>query len=258
MNRLRIATSGFSYKDWLGCFYPATLSSAQMLTCYCRHFDALELNVSYYTIPSQSSFAAMSSRTPGDFRFMVKVHREVTHIRQRPGESMRQLLHNTQPLAGEDKLAGFLAQFPFSFRNNYHNRRYLSQLREMCADIPLFIEFRHVSWAHPAVGSYLTETGLGYVNVDEPALKDLMPPQSLVTNGTGYIRFHGRNRQNWWTGQGAERYDYLYGGKELETWLIQIKDILKKAHGAYVFFNNHPGGKAPKNALQLKKMVKKM
>jgi len=258
LSRLHIATSGFSYKDWLGNFYPGNLSPSQMLAYYSSHFDALELNVSYYTIPAQSSFAAMGSRVPGDFRFMVKVHREVTHNRNHPHESMRQLIHNTQPLAGQGRLAGFLAQFPFGFRNNFNNRRYLSNLKEMCEDIPLFIEFRHVSWAHPAVARYLSETGLGYVNVDEPDLKDLMPPQSLVTNGTAYIRFHGRNRESWWTGQGAQRYDYLYSEKELEAWLIQIKDILKKADRAYVFFNNHPGGKAPKNAMWLKKMVKKM
>ncbi len=258
MNSLRIGTSGFSYSDWLGHFYPGGLPSAQMLTFYSRHFDALELNVSYYTIPAQESFSAMSARVPGDFRFVVKVHQSVTHQRRLPAESMRHLRVNCRPLAAEGKLAGFLAQFPFSFRNDYNNRRYLSALKEMCADIPLFIEFRHVSWAHPAVASYLKEAGLGYVNVDEPALTGLMPPQSLVTNGTGYIRFHGRNGQKWWTGEGAERYDYLYGGKELDAWLIRIKDILKKSDGAYIFFNNHPQGKAPVNALQLKKMVKKM
>ncbi len=257
MNCIHVGTSGFSYKDWLGSFYPGDITPGNMLTFYARHFDSLELNVTYYTIPPRDSFASMAQKVPQNFRFMVKVHGEVTHQRQSPRESMRQLIYSSRPLAAQGKLAGFLAQFPFSFKNSRENRNYLSRLKEMCGETALFVEFRHVSWVHPAVEDFLGRLEIGYVNVDEPPLKGLLPPQSVVTGDVAYVRLHGRNMEKWWQGRGAERYDYLYGQSELETWLIRIKDMLKAAHRAYVFFNNHPGGKAPSNALLLKKMLEK-
>ena len=97
---------------------------------------------------------------------------------------------------------------------------------------------------------------LGYVNVDEPALKGLLPPQDITTTDIGYLRFHGRNEQDWWNGTNVTRYDYEYAPDELKEWLTNISNVLKKTYKTYIFFNNHPTGKAIKNAQQMMEILK--
>ncbi len=246
-----IATSGYSYEDWKGSFYPDEIKKNQMLEFYTQHFNSVELNSPYYRIPAISVVQGLADRTPADFEFIVKVNQETTHRRIENDSAMRLLIESLRPLKDQQKLKGLLAQFPYSFKNSEVNRRYLSETVRFAGESPLFIEFRHHSWLKPALFSFLESLGAGYVNVDEPALDGLLPPQELVTNDTGYIRFHGRNEEKWWDGKGSERYDYLYSQKELESWVGHIKNILRKTVKTYIFFNNHPRGQAVNNARQM-------
>ena len=76
-----IGTSGFSYDDWIGTFYPTGISKNEMLLFYASHFKTVEINVTYYTIPSANSFEKMAGKVPAEFEFIVKVNRETTHRR---------------------------------------------------------------------------------------------------------------------------------------------------------------------------------
>jgi uncharacterized protein YecE (DUF72 family) len=252
-----VGTSGFSYDDWRGAFYPADLPKASMLDYYSRFFKIVEINATYYSIPSRANFERLAERTPDYFEFIVKTHQETTHRRRENAAALAKLTTAVQPLSEAGKLKGFLAQFPYSFKNNEINRKYLHTTRILLGDVPFFSEFRHDSWAIEPVEKFLADNNIGYVNVDEPALSGLMPPQDIVTNHIGYVRFHGRNGQKWWDGKGSDRYDYLYKESELESWLVNISGVLKKAFRAYIFFNNHPGGKAVKNAMQMIELLKK-
>jgi len=253
---LLIGTSGFSYKDWKGNYYPEMIKSSEMLGYYTQHFNCIEINVSYYTIPAASSFEIMNSKTPDNFEFIVKVNQETTHIRRQNEVAVKNLVESLKPLLEAEKLAGLLAQFPYSFHNTEKNRKYLLETKEYVHDIPLFVEFRNHSWVNNAITDFLKNNAIGYVNVDEPALKGLIPAQSIVTSDLGYVRFHGRNNEKWWDGTGSERYQYDYSSDELQEWLVRISEILKKTYKTYVFFNNHPQGKAPANALTFEKMIR--
>lgn len=253
---LQIGTSGYSYSDWKGVFYPDHIADNQMLKYYCQHFTTVELNVTYYRIPSISAFKKITSQTPADFQFIVKTNQETTHRRKENAAAVKLLLESVKPVEEEGKLHGFLAQFPYSFKNNEANRKYIVQTRNLLGRHDLFVEFRHESWVKDPVPGFLQTNNIGYVNVDQPALKGLLPPQDIVSGKLGYIRFHGRNGRDWWQGQGSARYDYEYREQELEEWLINISGILKKAFRTYIFFNNHPGGKAVKNARQLMEIIK--
>jgi len=250
-----IGTSGFSYDDWISTFYPEQQNKNTMLSYYAGVFKTVEINVTYYTIPTASSFEKMCAKTSEDFMFMVKTNRETTHNRKENKKSIGMLLDSVKPLIEKNQLAGFLAQFPYSFHNREENRRYLLQTKEFTKEIPLFVEFRNDSWVNDALPVFLYKNQIGYVNVDEPMLKGLLPAQSLVTNDYGYIRFHGRNEKLWWDGQGSERYEYNYSNEQLQEWLIRISEVLKKSYKTYIFFNNHPKGNAPKNAQTLQKMI---
>jgi uncharacterized protein YecE (DUF72 family) len=253
---IQVGTSGYSYEDWRGPFYPAELPSSKMLEYYSRHFTTVELNSTYYAIPRVSTFQRLAEKTPAHFEFIVKVNQETTHRRQENEKAIKQLLEVVKPIADQKKVHGFLAQFPYSFKNNEQSRHYLVQTKSMLGDYPLFVEFRNYTWLSSSLPDFLKENNIGYVNVDEPPLRGLLPKQDLVTNETGYVRLHGRNQQDWWNGEGSARYDYEYTEQELQEWLIHISNILKKTFKTYIFFNNHPTGKAVKNAEQMMAILK--
>ena len=118
---IKIGTSGYSYDDWRGNFYPQSLPSGQMLEYYCRFFDTVELNVTYYTIPPVRTFEQLVAKTPNDFEFIIKTNQETTHRRKENETAIQKLILSVAPVQEAKKLHGFLAQFPYSFKNNEQN-----------------------------------------------------------------------------------------------------------------------------------------
>ena len=253
---IRIGTSGYSYEDWREVFYPPHLPKGKFLDFYAQFFNTVEINSTYYAIPSAQTIYYMARKVPPDFAFIVKTNKETTHVRQQNEEAVAQLLNAVKPMIEMQKFYGFLAQFPYSFKNNEANRRYLLQTRELIGDYPLFVEFRHKSWATPPLYDFLRRNEIGYVNVDEPTLPGLLPPQSIATTDYGYVRFHGRNAEHWWEGDNTTRYDYEYNEDELRAWLGHIERLTRRTHRTYIFFNNHPRGQAIKNARQMLNLLK--
>lgn len=229
-----------------------------MLPFYAAQFNCVEVNSTYYHLPSTKMVSGLAQKTPAGFEFIIKLNQESTHRRFENETVMRQLLEALKPLQEQKKLQGLLAQFPYAFHNNEQNRRYLAQTVNFAADVPLFVEFRHASWLKRAVVPFLKNIGVHYVNVDEPPLEGLLPPQDVVTGNLGYIRFHGRNSEKWWDGKGAERYDYLYSEQELQEWVGNIKSVLRKTAKTYIFFNNHPRGQAVQNARQMQTILENL
>ncbi len=253
----KIGTCGYSYKDWEGVFYPDGLPPGDKLVHYARHFPAVEINSTYYNIPHHAVFYHLQRKTPEHFEFIVKTHRETTHTRKENRRAMGELAESVKPLIEANKFRGFLAQFPYSFKNTPENRDYLAKTRELAGDFPLFVEFRNWTWNRPEVFDFLKTHEMGYVNVDEPPLRGLLPPQDIATTDTGYVRFHGRNQTDWWEGTNETRYNYDYRQPELEEWSGRLAELIKKSLKTYIFFNNHPAGKAVENALAMIKILER-
>ena len=93
--------------------------------------------------------------------------------------------------------------------------------------------------------------------LDSPQIEGGMPEFDAVTSDIAYLRFHGRNNENWWKGNNVSRYDYEYSLKELEAWLPRISSMAQQSKTSYISFNNHARGQAIKNANQLKTLLKK-
>ncbi|HLW38634.1 MAG TPA: DUF72 domain-containing protein [Candidatus Eremiobacteraceae bacterium] len=257
---LHVGTCGFSYRDWIGPFYPKGIQAIAMLPFYAQCFDAVEIDSTYYAIPRPQLFAGMDKRTPAHFRFTVKAPGSITHIpadASPVAEEPAAFAAALEPLVASGKLAAVLAQFPNSFRAGPDTYRRLEQLRRFWPDINLIAEFRHRAWQSEATLMRLRELGIGWCNVDEPRFQSLLRPGSEVTSPIGYIRFHGRNYARWWKQQKSadERYDYSYTPAELSEWLPRIAAVEEQARDTYVFFNNHRLGKAPANARQLRAML---
>lgn len=255
---LFIGTSGFSYKDWYGVFYPPELPKDGMLAFYASVFPFVELNFTYYTLPVARNIEGMADKTPADFLFTVKAHKSQTH-EQGPNwlDETARFIDGIAPLRDGGKLGAVLFQFPFSFHYTKGNRIYLDKVLNACRDLPKVVEFRNSEWQKDEVYSGLTTRNTGIVLTDSPAIEGLPSfEKAEATSSLGYLRFHGRNSSDWWTGDNVSRYDYLYSPEELQSWEDRILDLIKKVKLLFIAFNNHHKGQAVKNALQLTEMLK--
>ena len=160
-----------------------------------------------------------------------------------------------QPLVEARRLAAVLLQFPYSFAYTPESRKRLAELCERLEGLPLAVEFRKSDWMQERVREGLRERGVALVNVDEPRLPRLPGPGEAVTADLAYIRFHGRNKAAWWTGDNASRYDYLYSRDELSEWTERVKAIFARARTMLIFFNNHFRGQAVENARQFREIL---
>jgi uncharacterized protein YecE (DUF72 family) len=251
-----LGTSGFSFDDWVGPFYPPGTRRQDMLELYAAQFAAVEVNATYYRIPPPKTMESLDRRTPAGFEFLVKAHQSMTHEKAPPDAATFDAFRAcAEPLARAGKLKGVLLQFPWAFRPTLGARKRLDLLAAELASLgPLFVEFRHASWLTDKVFRYLEERAIGYCSVDEPALPGLVPGLARVTGDVGYVRFHGRNSKTWWGG-GGDRYDYDYSPEELKEWVAKIRELAEKASKVYVFFNNCHAGQAARNALLMRDML---
>ena len=211
MGQVYVGTSGFSYDDWVGHFYPQEMVKASMLPFYAGRFRCVEINATYYTPPTERMIQSFSARTPPGFQFAIKGHKEITHEPSADGagpdifEVFRSAL---TPLAEAGKLGTVLLQFPYSFRPVAANVSYLEEVVERLRWAPLTVEFRNATWVNEETFDLLRRLGVAFCCVDEPRLRGLVPPVAQATADLAYVRFHGRNAQKWWEHEQAyERYD---------------------------------------------------
>lgn len=247
---MRIGTSGFSYEDWRESVYPRSLPKSQWFDYYTTLFDCLEINYTYYQMPSRKTLHSLCQRAPEGFFFAVKAHQDMTHKK-----CLSDAAHFLKAVSIIKEM-GFdliiLMQFPHSFRRTSENRLYLDQLLSTIT-MPSAVEFRHDSWDQPQVVESFKERDIQWVSVDQPSIRGLMPAKLVDTSGV-YLRMHGRNAAKWYHHDHAyERYDYQYSEDELKEWVEKIR--LVETGRRLVFFNNHFRGKAVINATMMKKMI---
>ena len=254
--RVLVGTSGYSYDDWVGPFYPEGTSRQDFLSLYSRQFPVVELNFSFYRQPSPRMLERMLSVAGPGFSFALKAHRSMTHeIGESWEKDVEAFKAGVRPMAEAGQLAAVLLQFPYSFHYTPESRSRLSELCARLEGLPLAVEFRKREWLQESVYQGLRERGASLVSVDEPALPQLLPPLTETTGSLGYVRFHGRNKAQWWTGNNASRYNYLYNAGELQEWVQRIKLIMEKVPLLLVFFNNHWRGNAAQNARQMRELL---
>ncbi|HXG12235.1 MAG TPA: DUF72 domain-containing protein [Gemmataceae bacterium] len=250
--RVWIGTSGYSYPDWVGAFYPAGTRPPGMLAYYCRHFPLVELNFTFYRPPTAAMLARLAEQTPEGFQFVVKLPRTISHDHDRrdlPG--FRQAV---EELRRHGRLLGLLCQLPQAQHHDRRNLAWLDSLAGELAGYRLAIEFRHRSWSRPDVPPWLGERGLDLVAVDVPDLSALYP-RGLVQSGPRvYVRWHSRSAANWYRSD-KERYDYNYSDEELMEWIGPLRGAAGRTEEALLLFNNCHRGRAAANAQRLRELL---
>lgn len=275
-------------------FYPKGVNTAEeRLRYYSSAFDTVEVDSSYYAIPSVELVSRWAERTPPDFVFHIKAYSLLTghsaELKTIPPEvrdmlsadslkrdritlrdkkalqtAFRLFKEALSPLAGAHKAGVVVFQYPPYFVYEPRNLEYILFCGDMMGDFRIGVEFRHGSWLTPDrrddVFSFLRGHGITYITADEPQYSNLstVPFIPQVTTDTAYFRLHGRNNENWLT-KGIEtslRYDYLYSEEELKDFVPSLLKADKMAAKTFVMFNNCHLGYSMKNALRLREMMK--
>jgi len=264
MNAIFVGTSGFSFDDWKGSVYPPHLKKGEWLGYYekCLGFKTLELNFTYYALPSPRALASLSAKTSDQFLFSVKAYKGLTHdinsahkdVLSDTAKTFDHFTQTVRPLNDAGKLTCVLAQFPYSFNPHKENLDYLKLFRERMGDFPLVVEFRNRNWLQESIFNFLKQHTIGYCIVDEPKLPQLIPFYPEATSSIGYFRFHGRNT-SWFKVPASVRYDYLYSDEELRSFIPPLRSISCRTQSTVVFFNNCHAGSAAKNATMFVRML---
>jgi len=258
---IRVGPAGWSYPDWEGRVYPAHKPHGfHALPFLSRYFEGVEIDSSFYAMPRPENaqrWATLVAPHP-NFRFWVKLHRDFTHS---GGEHtdveiearVREFRDGVEPLAKARKLEALLAQFPVTFHFGKTEVRRLGRIRALFDPMPCVLEVRHASWFTPPAIDTIRGLGYSLAHIDMPPAWNHPPGWHESTGPIGYLRLHGRNATQWFR-EGAERddrYDYLYNAAELDLLARRAERIAKNHDTTAVVTNNHFGGQAVANALEL-------
>lgn len=271
---IRIGTCGWSYKDWIGPFYPESMRDKRggWLEYYGKFFPTVEIDSTYYTVPGEITIQSWITKAKRieNFDFSLKMHKDVTHMRilkdgERAATAAKDFENKVvRPLADNALLASVLIQLSPRFKYEGEEKglkRLEVVLDELDTDNHDYVvEFRHKSWLDspgydylPSVRDLLELKNVAVCSLDSP----YFPQTKTSTANHAYVRFHGRNYDIWWKGEEQikdhriNRYDYLYKEEELEKWIPAIKEFDSKAEKTRIYFNNHGKAKAARNAFDL-------
>lgn len=269
MAQIYVGTSGWSYPTgygkWKGVFYPPRMHGEE-LAYYAERFPAVEVNSSFYRIPAERIVSRWAEITPPRFRFTMKLFRKFTHpefyereeeaspaIQPEDVAGMRVAL---DALAEYGKLGALLLQYPDFFFKNDETVSTLVRTMDYFRDYPMAVELRNHSWDNGHTRDLLGFFAAAYVRIDEPFFANLDEPFA-PKDTLQYWRFHGRNTADWRKrGAGHQRYDYQYTPPEIDELAEAVEAHVHPTRDNFVFFNNHPGGKAAANAVELAARLK--
>jgi uncharacterized protein YecE (DUF72 family) len=242
LTELLIGTSGWSYNEWAGVFYPT--SSTNKLSFYSKVFGTAEVDSSFYAFPSKGLVLGWARYTPESFVFSVKLPQLLTHEKKldlgRGVEAdLIRFLSLLKPLIASGKLGPVLVQLPPSFSYQADFEKLKGFMTRAPEDVKFAVEFRHPSWLREEVWSFLRSRNVANVIVDEP----LLPPDTVTTADFAFIRWHGHGSRPW--------YNYRYSEKELDGWVPKVKEVTSRVKKTFGYFNNHFRGFAVENSLRM-------
>ena len=224
---LHVGTSGYSYKEWKGNFYPEDLPAKEMLSFYSRRLPAVEINNTFYRLPQATMIENWRAQVPDEFRFSIKATQRITHIKRLNNvtDETKYLL-DTSGLLGE-RLGVVLFQLPPNMKKD--SGRLKSFLKLLPSDTRAAFEFRHETWFDDETFDLLREKDCALVvsDTDEKPLSEI-----ISTAGWGYLRLRRTS----------------YNENDLADWMKRVKD--QKWKDAFIFFKHEDEGTGPKLAAQ--------
>ncbi len=286
---LLVGTASWTDKTLLASgWYPEDATTAeQRLAFYAENFPLVEVDATYYSLPSERNSELWAARTPQGFAFDVKAFSLLTqhptrvaalpkalrpeggkarvYARDLPAAAVDEVwdrfLTALAPLHEAGRLGAVLLQFPQWFPIGERNRRYLLECAERCRPYRVSIEFRNRTWMEPESNAtetldFLRSYALPYVCVDMPqGHVSSMPPVVAATADLAVMRFHGHNDDGWTSKDIYQRFGYLYSEDELRTWAPRLRELAGQARETHVLLNNCYRNYAQVNARQLADLI---
>jgi uncharacterized protein YecE (DUF72 family) len=241
----RVGCSGWSYDHWRdGVFYPPRCPARRWLSFYAAHFETVELNATFYRLPRREAVTRWVEQTPTDFVFSVKVSRYLTHVNRLRDVDVHLpiLLERLAPMVDAGKLGPLLWQLPPTFARS--DDRLEEALGRFPTHLRHAVEFRHESWFAPEPLALLARHGVALVVADQSGAPPREWPEPTV--GFSFVRFH--------RGRSGRRGNY--SARELANWAHTLRRWAR--HGdVYAYFNNDWEGFAPRNALDLQRLLRR-
>jgi len=293
VGNVRIGTASWTEKTLLASrtFYPQAANTPERrLRYYARHFPVVEVDATYYALPTAENARAWAERTPADFAIGVKAHAALTQHPLEPARLDRDLQRDLprelrakrnvyprdlpaavldelwrrfgaalEPLRSAGKLAYLLFQMPKWFTPTREDHAYLEAIRDRLPAARIAVEFRQAGWMsaerQARTLDFLRRHGLVYVAVDEPqGTRSSVPPVAAATSDElAVVRFHGRKRATWDKPgvSTTERFGYLYRPDELREWVPRIQELARRTRDVHVLMNNCYRDHAVENAKDL-------
>lgn len=240
--KIFIGTSGWSYKHWIGVFYPADIKASEQLAFYLKHFKTVELNNPFYHLPPPQTFTNWRKNTPKDFLFAVKASRFITHNKKLnvEKENINLFLNSAKQL--KEKLGPILFQLPPKW--NVNTERLGTFLKKLPKKYRYTIEFRNQTWYTEEVYELLRKFNCAFCIYE---LAGHQSPKEITANFV-YVRLHGPN---------LSKYAGSYSDASLKAWVKLCLQWKKQGKDVYVYFDNDQSGYAAFNAQSLLKFTGK-
>jgi uncharacterized protein YecE (DUF72 family) len=238
--KIHIGTSGWSYPTWKQIFYPPEVKASEQLRFYSQNFDTVEINSTFYRLPSEKTIENWALQVPKNFIFSIKGSRFITHTKRLKEDKLTttRLFEKIKPLGHQ--LGPILFQLPSNFKKDFTRLEIF--LNHLTKDFHYTFEFRHSSWFDDEIYALLKDHHIALCVTD---LNGVLSPEEITSDFT-YIRLHGPK----WAYQGS------YGPKRLQEWTKKIMTWSQKHIEVYCYFDNTDiEGHAIQDAKMLKSMV---
>ncbi len=240
--KIFIGTSGWSYDDWKEKFYPENLKSNDWLNFYADYFNSVEINNSFYQLPSKDTLKGWFKKVPSDFVFSIKASRYITHLKKLkdPKDSLKKFLKRIKYLG--HKRGPILFQLPPNWHINTDRlKKFIKLLLKQGKDETYVFEFRDPTWLDKKIKSILKNSSIGF------CINDMIDENiDWVTSNLVYIRFHGPNGY----------YAGKYKDEFLKKWAKKVSKWRQKGKRVFVYFNNDIKAHAIENGGKFKELIK--
>jgi len=288
--KILVGTASWSDPGFVERWYPKKMPAGERLSWYAQHFEMVEVNSTFYSVPEPRMIERWCAATPDEFTFDVKFHQLFSFHStpakllppdlQRRAETdskgnakstpdlqealLKDFLRSMSIFADAGKLGVLLLQLSPAFSPRKHELGELESLIDMLGDYELAIEFRNRNWAIEdqleSTIDFMRKHHAAFVNVDAPVSDHFMVMPSdvdeVTNSNVAYLRLHGRNAKGYITGKTvAARFDYDYSDNEIAEVAERSKKLAREAHELHVIFNNNNLDYAPRAALRLRKAL---